>query len=42
MGNVEMEVYIKFSFVEGDENPYTCCVFFHKPNYPIVYLFKVD
>lgn len=31
-GNKTMEVYIKFSFIEDNDGPFTCCVSFHKPD----------
>ena len=31
-GNETMEVYIKFSFIEDNDGPFTWCVSFHKPD----------
>ncbi|MGE7219240.1 hypothetical protein ACQKJC_22415 [Priestia koreensis] len=39
-GNVTIEVYIKFSFIEDNDGPFTCCVSFHKADHPITYPLK--
>ncbi|MDM5430783.1 hypothetical protein [Bacillus mycoides] len=39
-GNTTMEVYIKFSFIEDNDGPFTCCVSFHEPARPITYPLK--
>lgn len=39
-GNEVLEVYIKFSFVEDDNGPFTCCVSFHEPEQTISYPLK--
>ncbi|MGF1436930.1 hypothetical protein ACQUW6_22070 [Bacillus thuringiensis] len=39
-GNKTMEVYIKFSFIEDSDGPFTCCVSFHEPDRTITYPLK--
>lgn len=39
-GNETLEVYIKFSFIEDNDGPFTCCVSFHKPDHTITYPLK--
>ncbi|ARO21806.1 hypothetical protein B2J90_30915 (plasmid) [Bacillus tropicus] len=39
-GDETMEVYIKFSFIEDNDGPFTCCVSFHKPDHTITYPLK--
>jgi hypothetical protein len=39
-GNEMIEVYIKFSFIEDHDGPFTCCVSFHKPDLAITYPLK--
>lgn len=41
-GNEMMEVYIKFSFIEDNDGPFTCCVSFHRPEHTITYPLKVS
>lgn len=39
-GNKTMEAYIKFSFIEDNDGPFTCCVSFHEPESTITYPLK--
>lgn len=41
-GNTTMEVYIKFSFIEDNDGPFTCCVSFHEPARTITYPLKTS
>lgn len=41
-GNEEMEVYMKFSFIENNDGPFTCCVSFHEPDRTITYPLKIS
>lgn len=38
--NKTMEVYMKFSFIDDNNGPFTCCVSFHKPESTITYPLK--